>query len=389
MSEAGRSMSRTLALLETGRAARLHLGGQLHVRLAGSPVADLAFGERRPGTTMERGDLMLWLSSGKPITAVAIARLWEAGALDIDDPVASHIPEFGSRGKESITLRHLLTHTGGVRTVGLGWPRRSWDEILAHICDMKLEPRWIPGRKAGYHLASSWFLLGEVVSRASGEPFSAHVRAAILEPLGMDDCWIGMPAEVWRERAETIAPMYDTEPAETGDEPEEQTRWTDELHLTSPSPGSNAIGPMRQLARFYSMLLAGGELDGVRLLSPQTVVAITARHRVGLYDHTFRQKLDWGLGFVLDSRHYGAELPAYGYGAHASTRVFGHSGYRSSTAFADPHTGLVVALAVNGTPSAAAHRERLHHLVTAIYEDLGLEREPYDPDHRARSTKAP
>ncbi len=383
-------MERTLAALEEGRERGLHLGGQLYVVHAGRVAADLAFGERRPGVSVERGDSMLWLSSGKPITAVAIGQLWEEGKLALDDPVARHIPEFGTRGKEPITLRHLLTHTGGIRALDVGWPRKSWDEIVAGICDMKLEPRWIPGRKAGYHLASSWFVLGEVVRRSSGMPFSAFVRRSIFEPLGMEDCWIGMPPEVWRERADVIVPMYDTEPAEAGEPREELVKWTDERHLTRASPGSNGTGPIGQLGRFYAMLLGGGELDGVRLLSPQTVAALSARHRVGLFDHTFRQKLDWGLGFVLDSRHYiapgGTELPAYGYGEHASTRVFGHSGYRSSTAYADPENDLVVALAVNGTPSARRHRLRFHRLSTAIYEDLGLEREPYDPDQRVRRT---
>lgn len=359
-------LPRTLELLEAGR-DRLHLGGQLYVWLGGAPVADLAFGEARPGEPLERDALMLWLSSGKPVTAVAIARLWERGALRLDDPVARHIPEFGVGGKEGVTVRHLLTHTSGIRALGLGWPQRHWQQILRQICDRKLEPRWQPGRTAGYHLTSSWFVLGEIIQRSTGDAFPDHVRREIFEPLGMTDCWIGMPAEVYGEIAGRVAPMFDT----SGEAPSPHD-WTNEVQLTRPSPGANAVGPISQLARLYRMLLAGGELDGERLLTPQTVEAMTARQRVGLVDRTFRQVLDWGLGFVLDSTHYGERMPAYGYGDHASSRTFGHSGYRSSTAFADPEAGLVVALAVNGTPAAPAHTERFHRLTTAIYEDLGL-----------------
>ena len=105
---------------------------------------------------------------------------------------------------------------------------------------------------------------------------------------------------------------------------------------------------------------------------------MTARHRVGLVDQTFRTKLDWGLGFIVDSKHYldsrAADPDApYGYGAHAGPRTFGHSGARSSTAFCDPDAGLVVALAVNGLPDDETHRARFERLTAAIYEDLGLD----------------
>ena len=100
--------------------------------------------------------------------------------------------------------------------------------------------------------------------------------------------------------------------------------------------------------------------------------ALTARHRVGMFDHTFRHVLDWGLGFIPDSKQYGEETVPYGYGRLCSRRTWGHSGYRSSTAFTDATHGLVVALAFNGTPSADAHERRTRAVVEAIYRDLGL-----------------
>lgn len=377
------TLDATLSLLHRGIEHGLHLGGQLYVSLRGRVVADRAFGELRPGEPIERDHLMLWLSTSKPVTAVAVARLWEEGLLELDDPVAAHIPEFGNRGKERVTVRHLLTHTGGIRLLDVGWPARSWDEILERICAMKLEPRWTPGEKAGYHLTSSWFVLGEIVRRLSGVDFSHYVRQTIFEPLGMDRCWIGMPEATYAERSREIAPIFDTDTRSRPSDPLETLSWTGRDRLVNPSPGANGIGPISELGRLYELLVAGGERGAVRLLTPQTVEAITARHRVGLYDHTFRQKLDWGLGFVLDSRHYGERSPVYGYGEHASRRVFGHSGYRSSTAFADPERALVVALAVNGVPSEEAHRKRFHGVLGAIYEDLelnGADSDPTGPD---------
>jgi CubicO group peptidase (beta-lactamase class C family) len=129
---------------------------------------------------------------------------------------------------------------------------------------------------------------------------------------------------------------------------------------------------MGQLGLFYEMLLDRGRGPKGTLLTPQTVEALTTPHRVGLLDQTFKHKLDWGLGFIVNSEHYGAEMPPYGYGRHASRRTFGHSGFQSSVGFADPVHGLCVAIAVNGNPGEPRHTERFRQLTEAVYEDLGL-----------------
>ncbi|MDX1501109.1 MAG: serine hydrolase domain-containing protein [Thermoanaerobaculia bacterium] len=357
-----------VAELERGIDEGLHLGGQLYVSLAGRPVADLALGEARPGVALTRGHLMLWLSSTKPVAAVAVARLWEAGLLDLDDPVARHLPEFGNRGKETITVRHLLTHTAGLRMLDPGWPRDSWDEIVARICAMKPEPRWAPGRQAGYHRASTWFLLGELVRRLDGRPFERYAREEIFAPLGMDDCWIGMPAQVYARERHRLAPLFDTVKR-----PPRELGWDTEPHVTRCHPGGNGYGPVRQLARLYECLLRGGRrAEGGPLLTPQTVAAMTARHRVRMMDRTFRRELDWGLGVILDSKREGAEPPPYGFGPDASPRTFGHSGYRSSAAFGDPEHRLAVALAVNGAPDDGRHLARFDRVFAAVYRELGL-----------------
>jgi CubicO group peptidase (beta-lactamase class C family) len=366
-------LPRTRALLERGIEERLHLGGQLYVTRGGTVVADLAFGEDRPGQALSPEHLMLWLSSTKPVAAVAVAQLWEHGRLELDDRVARHIPEFAQGGKEPITIRHILTHTAGFRMLDVGWPDSSWDEILARICAARLEPRWVPGERAGYHQNSSWFVLGELVRRLdpSHRPFDAYAREEIFLPLGMNDSWIGMPAERFRAYGGRLAAMWDT-----AVDPPQAHRWDTEPRVTHCAPGSNGWGPIRELGRFYEALLAGGRGGpsprGAPLVSPQTVEALVARHRTGLVDQTFRKVMDWGLGFIPNPAIYGDPDMPYAYGRHASRRAFGHSGYRSSTAFADPEHGLVVALAVNGTPSDEAHARRFRAILEAIYEDVGL-----------------
>lgn len=377
MTDGAASLPRTVSRIEAGIDAGLHLGVQVYVSLAGEPVADFAIGEARPRRELTRDDLTLWLSSTKPTAAVALARLWEAGEVALDDPVARFIPEFAAGGKESVTLRHLLTHTSGIRMLDVGWPRESWDEVIARIARRKLEPRWEPGKKAGYHMASSWFVLGEVVQRIDGRPYDRFVREEVFEPLGMDDSWVGMPAERYRAYGDRVVPLYNTEvphpPRSDGGSPPEH-RWHREEWVVRPSPGGNGRGPIRELGWFYEALLAGGvsARTGKRILTPQTVEALTARHRVALYDHTFRHVMDWGLGFIVNSSLYDQPGLPYAYGPHASQRTYGHSGYRSSTVFADPERRLVVAIATNGTPRDEDHLERMEGLCGAVYEDLEL-----------------
>jgi len=345
----------------------LWLGGQIRLLLGGEEVADAGFGEVRPGAPMTRRHRMLWLSSSKPLTAVAVLQLWERGELRLDDRVADLVPGFGIGGKEGITLRHLLTHTAGIRMVDTGWPSRAWDEILAAIAARRIEPGWIPGRRAGYHTESSWFVLAEVVRRVDGRPIERYLREELFEPLGCARSSLGLDPARYDSLRPELAPMFEA----SGEGPRE-LGWTSRARVVHPSPGANAWGPVGELARLYEMLAAQGELDGRRYLRPQTVEALAARHRVGMYDRTFRTKLDWGLGVIVNSAHYGDPEVPYGYGPHAGARAFGHSGARSSTAFVDPDADLIVALAVNLLAEPEIHRVRFERLLGAIYEDLGL-----------------
>ena len=364
---------RTLAALAAGSVQGLHTGVQLYISLGGEARFDGAIGEARPGAPLRPSDLMIWLSASKPVAAVAVGRLWERGELDLEDPVALHLPEFSANGKERITIRHLLTHTAGIRLLQTGWPEQPFEGIVAKICAMKPEPRWVPGQKAGYHHASSWFVLGALVERLSGKPFSRYVREEIFEPLGMSDSWIGMAPESYAAARDAgrLAPTWNTDR-----EGAPNHGFEEEEKVVACSPGGNGWGPARELGRFYEMLLGGGrrigDPSGNEILRPQTVSALTARHRVGMFDHTFQHEMDWGLGFILDGKRHGPETVPYGYGRLCSYRTFGHSGYRSATAFADPEHALAVVLIPNGTPSAAAHEARTRAVLDAVYEDLGL-----------------
>jgi len=357
-----------VALIQQGIDAGHHLGAQVVASLRGRTVIDLAVGEAAPGVPMTPDTLMLWMSATKPIVAAAVMQRVERGELALDDPVAAHLPAFATGGKDAITIRHLLTHTGGFRHVPIRFPEQSWRQIIETICAAPIERGWEPGKTAGYHPRPSWFILGELVQRATDQPLPEYLRDKLFKPLGMTDCFVGMPEAAYERyhAAQRIGMMPDTEGRQLAAHPRTTRPW-----LTACAPASNGIGPARQLARFYLMLLGGGTLDGNRVLQPDTVEQMTHRQRAGAYDLTFQHRMDWGLGMMLDKPDRRGRMP-YGHGRHASPGTFGHGGMQSSAAFADPAHGLAVAAVFTGMPGERVHQRRIDELLTALYEALGL-----------------
>ncbi len=353
----------TRAAIAEGLPAGLHPGAQLYASRNGQVVIDEAFGAARAGVPMERDSIMLWFSAGKPLTAAAIGQLVERGALQWTTHVTEVIPEFAPQAKEAITLRHLLTHTAGLRHADDLDKTLTWDERTARICELALEDNWIPGKRAGYHASGTWHLLGEIVRRVDGRDLNAFTRESILRPLGLHSSVLARtPAEV-ASLGNRVAHIYDTSDGAA----RSKTGWNSVEGMTSCRPGGTARGPISELGRFYEALLQGGK----NILRPETVATMTSRQREGMFDETFQFKTDCGFGFILNSNHDSFQMP-YGYGRHASRETFGHSGNQCSCAFADPRHQLVVAWACSGLPGERHHQRRQRAINNAIYEDLGL-----------------
>lgn len=350
-------------VFEEGRTRGLHSGLQIYVSLRGEVIADGGLGTDHSGRPMDRDVLMPWLSAGKPLTAVAVLKLIEQNRLALDEPVARWIPEFASGGKDAITIRHLLTHTAGFRNVETGWPRTAWSEVIARCCETPLEDDWVPGQTAGYHIASSWFVLGELLQRATRRSFPEALRELVLDPAGMTKTWNGMPADVWFEQRDHIGVMTQFDKGK-----HTALRWHEEFCCTVPAPGSNTRGPARELGRFYECLTGYGP----ELLSSEWRRQLQTRQRIGLYDRTLMHVVDFGLGVIVDSNQYGADTVPYGYGRHCSPRTFGHGGSQSSIAFADPEHGLVVACVADSRIGEGRHQKRNGGIVEAVYQDLDL-----------------
>jgi CubicO group peptidase (beta-lactamase class C family) len=360
------------ALLEEGRAKGWHRGAQLEVRLAGQPPISVVVGEARAGVPMRADTLLPWFSCTKPVTAVAVCQLWERGLVDLDEPVATYVPEFAAGGKGAVTVRHVLTHTGGFRDVvpPVDVWRLEWDELVARICASPLEPGWVPGERAGYHAVTGFHVLGELVQRVDGRAFADLVSEEVLEPLDLGDSWMCLTEARYAAYGERMGVMDDVDPR-TGERA--PVRGMDSWRgFRRASPSGGGVGPMADLVKVFEMFLGGGERAGERVLRPETVAAMTSRQREGMVDETFGMVIDWGLGLMVDSFAYRGAPTSYGYGDHSSRSAFGHGGQQSSIAFADPAHGLAVALCCNGRPGEPTNHRRTQPVLTALYEELGL-----------------
>jgi len=351
-----------LDLLEKQRADDWHEGAQCYVSLRGETLVDAAVGESRPGRALQRDDVMLWYSAGKPFTAVAILQLWEQGRLGLDDLVSKYVDGWGN-GKERATLRHLLVHTGGFPNASatIFDQPGTYAEDVASIAAAAAE--WEPGTAAGYHPASGWKILGAVVEAVDGRPIDRCVREQICAPLGLDDVRMGIPEAEQRELGERRTPVYwkgHAMPVTDEDGFRMAPYRVDEIHnepwhVAKVEPGGGMRGPAHQLARFYESLLGYGP----SVLEPRTVELMGAVHRYGIKDRLFRMNLPWGLGVQRS------------FTGGTSRRAFGHGGMASSRGLADPECKVVMVVVSNSLPSFLPAEERLFQVTDAVYSALG------------------
>ena len=358
-------LSPVVALLEAGRAAGWHDCAQVYVSLRGEPVLDAAVGEIRPGRALRTDDVMLWYSSGKPLTVVALLQLWEQDRLGLDDLVAKYLDGWGN-GKEKCTLRHVLTHTGGFPMPGDPTYDAdvTWEEAVA--ATVAAPALWEPGTAAGYHPASGWRVLGAVVEKLDGRRIDRYLHDEVLAPLGLTDCYLGIPLERQRELGDRIVPvMWSGHRFPSVDEkgnfymaPYRIERTHNEpWHVAKVEPAGGMRGPARELGHFYESLLGYGPA----LLNPRTVEAMRAIQRYGVRDRTFGTVTPWGLGVQVE------------FSGGTTRRAFGHGGMASSRALADPECGLVMVVVANGLAGYLEAERRVLEVTDAVYTALGDE----------------
>jgi CubicO group peptidase (beta-lactamase class C family) len=315
--------------------------------------------DRESNAPMREDAIFRIASQTKALVSVATMMLQEEGALLIGDAVGKYLPEFqkttvavpragGSydvvEARRQITIRDLLTHTAGIG-YGSGPARDRWAQAgiqgwyfadraepiaatVARLAALPFDAQ--PGERWVYGYATD--ILGAVVEKVSGLPLDQFLRTRITEPLRMKDTHFYLPPEK-RSRLATVYSLGNggltRAPASGG--MVSQGQYVDGQRKSF-SGGAGLLSTATDYARFLQMMLNGGELDGVRILSPKTVELMTVNH-VG--DRYTAPGVGFGLGFsVLND--LGAR------GQPGSFGEFGWGGAYHSTYWVDPHEQLVV-----------------------------------------------
>lgn len=324
------------------------------VYVEGTKVVDLWGGRDVIGNRdMPSDALMMVASCSKGVTATVLAILIEQEVLDPEAAVAQYWPEFAVNGKQDITVGMVASHTAGLPYPPLGSGLTGLDLHRGPAVTTLLAsaaPLWEPGQAMAYHPVTYGTLLDEIVRRATGNDIAHHVRALIADPLGVD-IWMGVPEEmlsrVVTDHWDTAPVIHPVEPAQEGTYAYMRQQFLEEEPPMAPDPDNleglrssymasrPAIGAMtdaRSLARMYAALI--GDVDGTRLISPETLGRVTAARTDELEtlveSGTTGPDLRYGLGFQLAS----PSMPGFG------PASFGHTGLGGRLGIADPEMSV-------------------------------------------------
>lgn len=171
----------------------VHAGRTTGPLLFASPAAEGPFAIRQD-------PIFLVASLTKPILAMGVVQLAEQGLLALNDRVVDFLPEFAGADRRNVTVRHLLTHTSGLPdmlpdNMALRREQAPLSRFIAGTCEVPLD--FPPGRGVQYQ-SMGYALLGEIISRVSGQPYNEYLRDALFEPLGMYDTALGTPDSWWQ-----------------------------------------------------------------------------------------------------------------------------------------------------------------------------------------------
>lgn len=360
---------RIAALFDRHLEVGLHHGAQFAVFVDGEQVLDLAGGLTGPdgdGTTADQRHVLF--SSTKPYTAVTLHSLVEDGALAYDDRVVDHWPEFADAGTEKaeITVRQVLSHTAGLPRGEIDARPDRWTDWDACIAALEaMEPVYPPGEVPAYHSLTFGWLVGELVRRVSGTPIEEAAAERVFEPLGMDDTGIGLR----EDEPDDVATLTGFEafdgcrdPGEGfGDHTAVADPFNTEAIRRAVIPAATGIGTAGDMARFYACLANGGELEGTRILSPETVAEMTAVEAETESDGTLGREARFALGV------WKGGTTVAPFGTLSPDRVFGHAGLGSSVGWADPEETVAVSYVTNGVREGSyEHVARVNALADAV-----------------------
>lgn len=324
-------------------------GGALSIVHRGETVVDLWGGDDPlSARAWERDSVTLGFSTAKGVVALLAAQEIEAGRLDPDAPIAEYWPEFAQNGKAEITVLQVLTHTAGVPVLPVQHVSDLLDPLTLAEGLAALPAAYPPGSARIYHVLSYGTILGELLRRITGKSVGELLAERVARPLG-GSLWIGQPEAVEpRYLPSLIGPVEDppSPAAQSGEACRAgflaNTQVTPIFERVDGVQGSEPMNQLdfrknqlaagglvtdaRSLARMYAACV--GEVDGVRLLQPETVDFVSRDQLGGIREpRCYPSSLPttrWGLGFEISHEH----CPMLGDGS------FGHAGMGGRLAFA-------------------------------------------------------
>ena len=309
-------------------------------------------------------------SAAKAISTTVVHMLVERGAFSLDDRVCDYLPSYTGHGKERTTIRHVMTHSAGVpfATGPRADVRRVNDSDYTRARLSEFKPIHRPGLVHIYHGVTWGPLVREIVSAATGRNIREILATEILDPLGFR--WTNYG--VAEADVPLVAPSYVTgkplpapiaaalRTALGGTMTQIIPFSNTPVFLTSVVPSSSTVSTADELSRFAEILRRGGELDGVRVMRPDTLAAaVRPCRRLRPDVATGLAPIRWGTGFMLGSKRFGP------FGADAAA-AFGHTGLTNVAIWADPARGLAAGLISSGKPGRHPEAGRFTTLLNQI-----------------------
>jgi CubicO group peptidase (beta-lactamase class C family) len=343
------------------------VGASIAVVGEGRTLVDLWAGhaDRARAMPWRRDTLANVWSTTKGVASLCCAMLVDRGELDYDEAVAHYWPEFGAHGKGKVTVAMLLSHQAGLS--GPCEPVEWLDFCDAEkINDLLLaqEPLFEPGSASGYHATTFGPLVGGLFRRAAGRSIGNFLRDEITGPLAAD-FFIGLPESEEYRVAEMIGYDIGAMSVEFANEvqrcalanPEANPEISNERAWRAAEiPSVNGQASATGIAKIYGALANDGELNGTRLLSPETLAKATELRHKGI-DRVFMLPFEWGAGFIRN-----VHKVLYGPNPHA----FGHTGYGGSYGFADPERRIGVGYVMNKMGASLIGDTRGANLIRAL-----------------------
>jgi CubicO group peptidase (beta-lactamase class C family) len=390
------------------------LGAAFSVWQNGKPLVDLYggfcdAGREKPWTA---DTVVLVWSATKGIGSTCVLQALQQQKIELNRPVGEFWPEFGQADKDKTTLGQLLSHQAGLCALDQRVDVVDYDGVIRAL--EAQAPLWPPGTAHGYHARTFGFLLDQLLRRITGKTLSDYWQENFARPLALD-FWIGLP----EGQDSRVATIYAAKtPKAFGAEPKNRQSGSD-FYRDLVTPGTLArktftspyglnviskmndpqiraqpivsfggIGSASAIAKFYSMLANGGELDGQTFFSQETIERMTTTFSDGI-DRVFQIPTAFSAGFMKDSHGAAVSSPPpekerigrlrettasqenrpsmiarkmFG----PSRTSFGHPGAGGSHAFADPENKIAFAYVMNQMEQSLLPNEKSLRLVDAI-----------------------